>query len=711
MIAVLRAPWTAALSCAIAIISLPIIVRLVTGPPGALVHVRWEASIDASARKNLEARFRLADGEQLDGSTWRYDLLDPSRENIRDLVRNPAVADTYHIDRSQFTPVDTTRTARRGRIPYGGTLVTSADRVALALPVIASFLVLLQWNRTISMQADQRHWPMLLAATGYFLVAALLFRSVLLILPTHVFGDLGDPLLNTSIIAWNAKHLPLSSGWWNFPAFAPLSGITAFTEHLLGAYPLTSPIIWFTGNAVLAYNALQLLTLPLNGLATFALVRELTGSWIGGFIGGLAFAFAPFTGAHALHIQMLMAFGMPFALYGLHRYVKYGARRDLLWFGLGLLSAMLSNAYTLIFFPILVVVWVLFFRKHADMRRWIAIAATAGSASFIVAPLLIGYYIRQTAYGLFRADPEIVSWSAGIQSLAGVNPQSVLWAGWLPDTPGYEQSLFPGFAIIALAALGVGVSVVSKAQREWRRVALFYLTGAVLMWAFALGPEIYWFDVRVPLRYTPYSLLLDLPGAHSIRAPSRAWLLATLCLAVCAGLGAAWLASRPRSKWLIAPLATLMIAEGWFVGPAVPAPTSLPLRIPPDALVLDLLRTINDDGRADPQYLGVVGNYRVVNGYSGYQPRHVDALRRALADHKLGAFGPFRDRSDVYVVARPGLEPQFVTWLESLHDAERLIDSGQLKVYRLRRIGSGAPPPVLLPLPKSGESPLTIDVN
>jgi hypothetical protein len=163
---------------------------------------------------------------------------------------------------------------------------------------------------------------MAIAALCYLLITALLFHNLLPILTTHLFGDLGDPLLNTSILAWNAKHLPLTADWWNFPAFAPLSGVTAFTEHLLGAYSLTSPIIWITGNPVLAYNALHLLTLPLNAVAAFALVRELTGSWVGAFIGGLAFAFAPFTGEHVSHIQMLMAFGMPLALYGLHRYQR-----------------------------------------------------------------------------------------------------------------------------------------------------------------------------------------------------------------------------------------------------------------------------------------------------------------------------------------------------------------------------------------------------
>src|SRR5436190_12291076 len=168
MIAVLRgAPRIAAFSCAIAIICLPIVARLVTGPRGALVHVRWETSVDASARQRLEVRFRLADGEQLGGSTWRYDLLDPSRGNIRDLVRDPAVEDTQHIDRSRFTLVDTTRTARRGRIAYGGMLVTAADRMALTLAAIAALQVLLHWSCTLSLLADNRQCPMLLAATSY----------------------------------------------------------------------------------------------------------------------------------------------------------------------------------------------------------------------------------------------------------------------------------------------------------------------------------------------------------------------------------------------------------------------------------------------------------------------------------------------------------------------------------------------------------------
>jgi hypothetical protein len=168
----------------------------------------------------------------------------------------------------------------------------------------------------------------LAAALGYSLITALLFRNLLPVLTTDLYSDIGDPLLNCAVLAWNATHVPLTDGWWNFPSFAPLSGVTAFTEHLLGAYPVASPVIWTTGNPVLAYNVVLLLCFPLNGIATFALVRELTGSAIAAFVAGLAFAFAPFHAEHLSHVQTLMAFGMPLALFGLHRYPTSGKRAD-----------------------------------------------------------------------------------------------------------------------------------------------------------------------------------------------------------------------------------------------------------------------------------------------------------------------------------------------------------------------------------------------
>ena len=73
----------------------------------------------------------------------------------------------------------------------------------------------------------------------------------------------------TAVLAWNARHVPLTEAWWNFPSFAPVDGITSFTEHMLLTYPVASPIVWATGNPVLAYNVVYLLAKPLNGVAAF----------------------------------------------------------------------------------------------------------------------------------------------------------------------------------------------------------------------------------------------------------------------------------------------------------------------------------------------------------------------------------------------------------------------------------------------------------
>jgi hypothetical protein len=529
---------------------------------------------------------------------------------------------------------------------------------------------------------------MAFAALIYFAIAALLFRDLLPVITTHLYGDLGDPLLNTAILAWNAKHLPLTTEWWNFPAFAPLSGITAFTEHFIGAYPLTSPIIWLTGNPVLAYNVLELACFTLNGVFAYALVRELTTSKVGGFVGGLAFAFAPLFAEHVTHIQMLMAFGMPVALLGLHRYIKDGRRVDVATFAIGWLFVVLSNAYLLVFFPILLVLWAFWFFREAPLRRWLAIVSAASIVILAVVPLLIGYRFRQTAYGLMRPLDEIKEMSATFSSIAGISHYVVLWRRWLPNTY-YEASLFPGFAIALLAIIGVASGR--------RPVVWFYLCAAILMWAFALGPE-----------RGPYWLLLKLPGAQAIRVPARAWIVGMLCLAVCAGFGASWLAAQRRSAWIAAVLAVLIVAEVWFKAPIVAAPVPIPYVIPAGAMVLDLPLALGYEN-ADAQYRAVMGDYRVINGYSGYLPQHVGDLRRGLADHRPEILRPFRALADIYVIVRAGLvERPLAMWIEGQPDIEHILDVENWRIYRLPHQGPVRPPALPLPLPKRGERPIVI---
>ena len=605
------------------------------------------------------------------------------------------------------------------------------------------------------------------AALCYVAITALLFHNLLPVITTDLYADLGDPLLNCSILQWNATHLPLSREWWNFPSFAPLSGVTAFTEHLLGAYPVASPIIWITGNAVLAYNVVLLLSFIFNGLATFVLVHELTASAAGAFIAGLAFAFAPYQAVHISHLQTLMAFGMPLTLLGLHRYVRTGSAPALACFACGWLCVLLSNAYALVFFPILAALWLLWFARRASWRRCVALAGVAALITAPVVPLLWGYHIRQAAYGFARGPDEIKGMSAVVTGLSGISDHALLWRSWLP-TMFYEDSLFPGLAIavlvlvalvaslletrpstpwasrlmwlggggvyvllarirsgafgwhlgpvryppfepyqlasIAIPILVVGVSLTGRFRAAWARrdVVLFYFAAAVVMWLLALGPEPMWSagtGIRA-IAYGPYWLLLHLPGARSIRVPARAWMPAALCLAVCAGAGAAQLIRLRRGHWVVAAMALMILAEGWFSASAVAAPVPV-LRglIPPGAVVLDLPME-DSPANADPQYLAVLGGYRVVNGYSGYTPPHFNDLRHALANHRPQAFSGYRLLADLYVIVRPGVSGAFIAWLQTQDGIEHVGDSSGWRLYRLPRASTDPLPPMPLPLPR-----------
>jgi hypothetical protein len=58
-----------------------------------------------------------------------------------------------------------------------------------------------------------------LAALAYALITAAIFHNLLPVISTRIYSDIGDPLLNASILAWNASHVPLTTAWWNYPSF------------------------------------------------------------------------------------------------------------------------------------------------------------------------------------------------------------------------------------------------------------------------------------------------------------------------------------------------------------------------------------------------------------------------------------------------------------------------------------------------------------
>jgi len=84
-------------------------------------------------------------------------------------------------------------------------------------------------------------------------VAAAMNLQLLPRLGSALPHDLGDPLLNTFILGWDADRILHGlKGLWDAPFYFPRRDALAYSEHLLGIAFFTAPIQWLTGNAVLA---------------------------------------------------------------------------------------------------------------------------------------------------------------------------------------------------------------------------------------------------------------------------------------------------------------------------------------------------------------------------------------------------------------------------------------------------------------------------
>ena len=112
--------------------------------------------------------------------------------------------------------------------------------------------------------------------------------------------------------------------------YYPFANTLAYSENLIGSAFFAAPIIWLTGDLVLAMNLTALLTCVLCGTGAYLLARHLHLNLGGAFICGLIFAFAPPRFFRMGQLHMTAVQWIPFSLAFLHAYFERGRRRDLL---------------------------------------------------------------------------------------------------------------------------------------------------------------------------------------------------------------------------------------------------------------------------------------------------------------------------------------------------------------------------------------------
>ncbi len=428
--------------------------------------------------------------------------------------------------------------------------------------------------------------------------------------------DRGDPLLVTWILWWSTHKIPLTTAWWNAPAFYPSPGVFAFSENLLGLAPIAWPIIAITKSPLLAYNVSFGLSYVLSGLGAYLLGFVLTRRHDAAMLAGLAFAFAPYRLSHTHHLQLLSSYWMPVAIAALHLYVEDERRQWAALFAGSWLMQALACGYYFFYLTLFAGLWLAWFGlRRLTARAWLTLGVLWFAAAILLAPVLLGYRTIQASYGFKRSPVEIVNYSADIAGLWSAPPDSLLWS-WLNGGASSESQQFPGLTVVVLAGVAIALAV---ERRTARGTTTFYVLAAVGMWLLSLGPRpaLHGGTLDVP---GPYALLAALPGFDGMRVPARLWMVAVVCLSACASLALARIQS-PRARRLVFAVAALgLLADGWprAVG-VMDVPPMRVTRTPAVArLGLPMPAT-----ETETMYGAIAQDVPVFNGYSGYAaPQH-----------------------------------------------------------------------------------------
>lgn len=390
---------------------------------------------------------------------------------------------------------------------------------------------------------------------AYVVIAAVYTYPLLGRLTDGIANDKYDPVLNASILWWNATTVPFSSAWWTPPHYYPNVGIAAFTENLVGLSVITSPVAWATGKAVVAYNLAVFLSWPLSAFAVYLLVRQLGGSGSAAFLGGLAFSFAPYRISQMAHVQVLSAYWLALALTGLHGFLAERRRRWLVLFGIAWLLQSLTNGYFMLYGGVLIAGWLLYFcSRPQTISAALPIVTAWGIASLPLIPVMLVYRRVHAEFGLVRELPAIMQYAAEPWAWLRVSPGAAVWGGRLADGGG-EWNLFPGVTIVVITLIAAARIVVTGAGRDparfrphlnARRAALFIagVSSLVVLLAFVIGP---W---RVSL----------MGVALRVTSIDRPLLLGVIALVAYCLLGGRWIHAGERRPFAFYALGTVAIA-------------------------------------------------------------------------------------------------------------------------------------------------------
>lgn len=464
--------------------------------------------------------------------------------------------------------------------------------------------------------------------------------------PHDTIGYVGDSLACVYLVGFYAHQAvadPLHPFDQNILFPTPRAG--ALAEHQLLPSLLVAPVVWITGNAVLAYNASVLLGSLLAAMAARALALRLGLSPWASFVAGALYAFHTYQVNEAPRLQILFHGFLPLVLLHLVALLRTGARRHAWWTAAFLLLQGLACNYHLLYGAFLfavVALAALVLRPRVAAARLVELAIPGVAALVLFLPVAWPYVAAATTHGFDRDVPTGVDLGHYVSTPA---TNLVYGAIGMPVRVQQQGPHFVGFATLALALVALAALVVRDPRDDEpagpalvapRRWIPFAAAGALLLVALSLGRDVAVFGREVGPG--PYRLLhAFVPGFSFIRIPERLALPAFLFVALVAGWGLDVVRRRGAPVLAVAlglavpieHLGAVALTERVPVGRGLPevyrALAGEPVRalaeLPVHGEALVRKETIEE-------YVSLVHRKPIVHGYVSYPPLVTPLLRR-----------------------------------------------------------------------------------
>ena len=441
----------------------------------------------------------------------------------------------------------------------------------------------------------------------------------------------GDASLIVWTLGWVNRATLAGVSVFDANVFYPAASSLQYNEHLIGISLFTLPVYALTGNPILGYNLVWILSFVLNALAMHALAWRHTRSHAAAATAALVFTFSFYKMLHAHgHLAHIWTWLIPLSLLLLERWLERPSMgRAATWAAAVILQA-LGSWYVAVIVVLVNGVGLTWGLALVVRDRWLIrcrqllIVSAAGAA--IILPLALNYSLLDQP-----SMSELLSYSADWQSY--LTPPEVTWVGqwWLshlgpgPGSIWGERTVFMGWLASTLAVVGAAALI---ARREWTRAGL--AISIVLLGLFlSFGPSV---ENGVE-GASVFGWLTALPGMPGFRAPARFALVALIGVAMLSAAGAQVLFSGSGRWSVAAPILIwpLMLAE-WFI-PAMPGGRPVPAQIP-EIYRSEVLRTARAIVSL-PDYRGAADWWRgadyllystihwrpIVNGFGRAEPR------------------------------------------------------------------------------------------